>query len=414
MDRRSFIKASAVVGLAGAGARAQETQMSDPVGAFVAHGKIERAGRPAGPLSGLSFALKDLFDVAGVPTGAGNPTWLETHEPPSSTAPAAQALLDAGARLAGKTHTDEIAWSLNGENAHYGTPQNVAAPGHIPGGSSSGSAAAMAAGLVDFAVGSDTGGSVRLPASYCGLYGMRPSHGRVPIGGAVPLAPSYDTVGWFARDPAILERVGRVLLGARNEAPASTRLIFADDMFERAEPATRDALKPAVERLVARFGPVEHVTIAGDDLAAWRKVFTLIQSSEAWAAHGDWVTRARPAFGPGVKQRFEAAAKVDPGEVAEALKARAEIAARMAALVPPGSLLILPTTPGVAPRLKTPEKELDSFRARAIEMLCPAGHAGMPQISLPLATVDGRPVGLSAIAPRGQDEILLDLALRLA
>lgn len=172
-----------------------------------------------GPLAGVTLAVKDLFDVAGLPTGAGSPEWLATHPVPNESAAAVSRLLDAGAHIVGKTHTDELAWSLNGENAHYGTPQNPNAPGRIPGGSSSGSAAAVAGSLVQIALGSDTGGSVRLPASYCGIYGIRPTHGRIDLRGVVPLAPSYDTVGWFARDPMLLSTVGKVLLNASSAGP---------------------------------------------------------------------------------------------------------------------------------------------------------------------------------------------------
>lgn len=383
------------------------------IGAFVPHGRSVLPGEPDGPLTGLTYGLKDLFDVAGMPTGAGNPDWLATHEVPTRNAPVVDLLRAAGACLRGKTATDEIAWSLNGENAHYGTPVNVAAPGRIPGGSSSGSAAATAAGLVDFAIGTDTGGSMRLPASYCGLYGLRPTHGRIPIEGAVPLAPSYDTLGWFARAPEMMQAVGAVMLGARRAAAPTTRLLIADDLFARAEPATREALRPALDRLCALVPAIAHVTIAGDALAEWRDSFRVVQSSEAWAAHGAWVERVRPAFGPGIKQRFEAAARLDPAEIAAMKARRAEIRQRMDALVPPGMLLVLPTVPGVAPRLNTPEPDLNAFRARALEMLCPAAHAGMPQISLPLGTVEGCPVGLSLLAARGEDEALLDLALLL-
>jgi amidase len=387
--------------------------ITDSVDAFVAHGLVERAPTGEGPLSDLIFALKDLFDLEGVKTGFGSPEWLATHDAPTRTAPAAQRLLDAGARLVGKTHTDEMAWSLNGENAHYGAPVNVAAPGRIPGGSSSGSVAATAAGLVDFAVGSDTGGSVRLPASYCGVYGLRPTHGRISLEGAAPLAPSYDTVGWFARDPELLRRVGRVLLDPANEAPAPTRLLVADDLFAKADAPVRAALQPSLDRLVGLFGGAEHVIVQTEIGMAWREIFRLIQSGEAWAAHADWVRVAKPAFGPGVKERFEAASRLSGAELDAARAARERARARMEELVGAGIVLALPTSPGVAPLRKTPEPTLNEFRGRALELLCCAGHAGMPQISLPLAKVDGLPVGLSIIAARGCDEALLDLAVRM-
>jgi amidase len=186
--------------------------MHDPLNAICRHTHVALAGSGSGPLTGLTFAAKDVFDIAGHRTGNGNPVWLETHPPAERTASAVQRLLDAGARMVGKTHTDDMAYSLNGENVHYGTPVNPVAPGRIPGGSSSGSVAAVAGGLVDFALGTDCGGSVRLPASYCGVYGLRPTHGLVPADGVVPLAPSFDTVGWFARDAALMRRIGEVLL----------------------------------------------------------------------------------------------------------------------------------------------------------------------------------------------------------
>ncbi|WP_029554882.1 amidase [Xanthobacter sp. 91] len=387
--------------------------VNDTLDAFVSHGHFELAPTSTGPLEGLTFALKDLFHVAGVPTAAGSPAWLASHGVPDTSAPVVDILLGAGARLVGKTHTDEMAWSLNGENHHYGTPINPAAPERIPGGSSSGSAAATAGGLVDFAIGSDTGGSVRLPASYCGLFGLRPTHGRIPIAGAVPLAPSYDTVGWFARDAQTFEKVGAVLLGDPVVPPAP-RLLLARDLFEAAGPKVTAALAPALARMTALYGPAEAVDVAHGALPHWRNVFRILQSADAWAAHADWVRAAQPDFGPGVKERFAAAATLDPAEVAEARALRAQVRARIDALLGEDGILLLPTAPGIAPLRGTPLADLEAFRARAIELLCLSGHAGTPQISLPLATLEGCPLGLSAMAPRGKDEMLLALAVAVA
>ena len=390
------------------------TPRPDPVGAFCAHGWYDMPSADAGPLAGWTFGVKDLFDVAGLPTGAGSPEWLRMQAPASRTAPAVQRLLDAGAKLLGKTQTDELAWSLNGQNAHYGTPINAAAPERIPGGSSSGSAAAVAAGLVDFAVGSDTGGSVRLPASYCGLYGMRPSYGRIPIECAVPLAPSYDTVGWFARDAARLAGVGRVLLAEIAPAPAPTRLLIADDLFARLAPAVRAALMPALDELQRLLGTAQPVILAGEALPAWREAFRLIQSAEVWTVHGAWVTQAKPALGPGIRERFMAASRLDPEEVAAARRLRLEVRQRLDDVLAPGTVLVLPGAPGLAPLRTAPGEELERVRAEALALLCPAGHAGLPQVSLPLARLDGGPLGLSVIAARGADATLLDLACALA
>ena len=376
--------------------------MHDPVQAFCAHGQGRLQTSTEGPLSGLTFGVKDLFDVAGIPTGAGSPDWLATHPVPGRTASVVQRLLDAGAAMVGKTHTDEIAWSLAGQNAHYGTPVNVAAPGRIPGGSSSGSAAAVAAGLVDFALGSDTGGSVRLPASFCGLYGIRTSHGAIVMDGAVPLAPSYDSVGWFARDAAVFARVGAVLLPPA--APATT-LLIAEDLFTRAGPAVSAALAPAVAAMQARFDLATAVQVT--DGPDWRETFRLIQSAEAWAAHGAWVSATRPRFGPGIKDRFEAAARLPPAAVEAARTRRTAIAARMRALLPPGTLLLLPSAPGIAPLRDAALAEVETFRAAAMDLLCPAGHAGLPQVSRPLGTLDGCPIGLGVMGWPGGDSALL-------
>jgi amidase len=384
--------------------------IDDVLNAFCDHGRVDRQTHKDGPLAGLTFAIKDFFDVAGIPTGAGSPEWLATHAVPETSAPVVSLLLAAGARLVGKTHTDELAWSLNGENSHYGTPINPAAPGRIPGGSSSGSAAATAGALVDFAVGSDTGGSVRLPASYCGVFGIRPTHGRIPISGAVPLAPSYDTVGWFARDPHLMVRVGAVLLGASCPARRPKRLLVAQDLFAAAGPAVTQALQPSVDRLCALVRNVDRIDVAGKDLGTWRNAFRLIQSKEAWAAHGEWIKKVKPALGPGVRDRVAAAAVLDLAEVAQAEALREKIRARMLGLAAEDTILVLPTAPGMAPLRNTPEQALDVFRARALELLCPAGHAGLPQISMPFGMLEGCPIGLSIIAARNCDEDLLDLA----
>jgi amidase len=385
--------------------------IDDVLNAFCEHGRVERQTRLDGALSGLTFAVKDFFDVSGVPTGAGSPEWLATHAAPTVSAPVVDRLLAAGARLVGKTHTDEMAWSLNGENAHYGTPINPSAPGRIPGGSSSGSAAATAGSLVDFAIGSDTGGSVRLPASYCGIFGMRPTHGRIPISGAVPLAPSYDTVGWFARDPKIMAMVGKVLFGAARPTHSPKHLLIARDLFAAAGSDVRGALQPSIDRLVAAVGSSDEIDVAGPDLGAWRNAFRLIQSSEAWTAHGEWIERVKPDFGPGIRERFAAAATLDASEVAEAAALRKKIRARMMALVPVGTVLVLPTAPGISPLLNTSGDALDAFRSRALELLCPAGHAGMPQISMPVGKLSGCPVGLSIAGASHSDEDLLHFAV---
>jgi amidase len=390
-----------------------EIVANDRLGAFCRHTHVERKGASHGPLLGLTFAVKDIYDVAAHRTGFGSPEWLRTHGPAAQTAPVVQRLLDAGAHLVGKTQSDELTWSLTGENAHYGAPLNVNAPGRITGGSSSGSAAAVAAGVVDFAIGSDTGGSVRLPASFCGILGMRPTYGRIPLDGVCPLAPSFDTCGWFARDPGIFERVGRTLLCDDVPAPPPARLLIAQDAFEVAGETVGDALRFALDKLAALVGMPEQVTVGDEPLTQWLDYFRFLQGAEAWACHGEWITREKPAFGPGVKERFAWASTVGSEDITRARTRREEIARRMEEKLRGGAVLALPSAPGIALLRNSPPKALDDLRARALTLLCIAGLARLPQVSLPLAELDGCPLGLSLIAAAGSDTLLLELTGRL-
>ncbi len=384
----------------------------DHLGAFCRHTHVERSGAATGPLAGLSFGLKDIFDVAGQRTGFGSPDWLATHDPATADAPVLSRLLDAGAHMVGKTHTEEMAFSITGENAHYGTPLNVNAPGRVPGGSSSGSAAAVAGALVDFAIGSDTGGSVRAPASFCGIYGIRPTHGRISLQGACPLAPSFDTCGWFARDASTLQRVGGVLLGGSATAPG--RALLAQDAFALGLRGVTDALQPAIDAAAMVLGAPDPVIVSEEGLDQWFEVFRVAQFGEIWATHRDWVTRVHPKFGPAIGPRFDAVAKVSEAEFAQANGKRAEIAERMDALLVNNAVLLLPTMPDIAPLLQSPPDTTIAFRERAMGMLCIAGLAGLPQVSLPLGTLNGCPIGLSLLSARGNDEMLLSVAGQIA
>jgi amidase len=379
---------------------------NDPYNAFCRHTHVALDGAPDGPLRGLTFAAKDVFDIAGHRTGNGNPVWLDTHAPAERTASAVERVLAAGASMVGKTHTDELAYSLNGENVHYGTPTNPRAPERIPGGSSSGSAAAVAGGLVDFALGTDCGGSVRLPASYCGIYGIRTTHGLVPADGVADLAASFDTVGWFARDAKTMLRVGDVMLPA---APAFVpkRLLIAQDAFAFAGAEIADALAVAVMRLKTALSDHRPVEVYTGDPAAWSEIFRILQGDEIRRKHGAWIDAHNPSFGPGIAERFRWTRTIDPTEVERMRPRREEVARHMDALLGDDALLCLPTAPGIAPKLATPAGELEVFRARAFALLSIAGLARLPQLSLPLGTMAGCPLGISLIAPRGRDRGLL-------
>ena len=366
-----------------------------------------------GALAGLSFAAKDLFDVAGYPTGGGSPTLLALSGIKTRTASAVQRLLDAGARFVGKTVTDELAFSINGLNAHFGAPVNGAAPSRISGGSSSGSASAVSNGLCDLALGTDTGGSVRAPASHCGLYGLRPTHGRVSLQGTLDLAPSFDTCGWFARDAATLARAAEVLLGMP-PAPSPTRLLWPVDLWTQLAPAAVAPAQAAATRVQAVLGTATPVEAVLDTFDAMFWAFRHLQGREAWLTHGPMIERYAPSLGPGVAERFAFSRGVTDAQVAEALAFRARSTAHLEALLGEDGLLLLPTMPDIAPLRAEPESGLDDYRNRAIRLLCVAGLAGMPQLNLPLAGRDGAPMGLSLIGPRGSDLLLVAMALKLA
>jgi amidase len=387
----------------------------DPARAFVPYPGAPVAHAPDGPLAGLTFAAKDLFDVAGYPTGGGSPHILAMSGIKGATAPTVQRLLDAGARFVGKTHTDELAFSMNGKNAHFGTPVNGGAPNRIPGGSSSGSASAVSNGLCDFAIGTDTGGSVRAPASHCGLFGIRPTHGRVSLERALDLSPSLDTCGHFSRDGETFRRVGEVLLGPDpNPLPAKPRLLLAADCFSMLDTDVRGALAVVVQGIERVLGQAELVETAADGFERLYWAFRRVQGREAWLTDGPMIERFAPPLGPGVAERFLYSRAVSDDEFSNATRCRAEFRTRLDGILGTDGVMILPTMPDVAPLLSESEGALDLYRNQAINLLCLSGLAGTPQVSMPLAHRLGAPLGISIMGPRGSDLSLVRLAARLA
>jgi Asp-tRNA(Asn)/Glu-tRNA(Gln) amidotransferase A subunit family amidase len=358
---------------------------------------------PTGPgvLHGETVAVKDMFSVAGQRIGAGNPAWLAAAPVEETHADAVGRLLDAGAALAGIARTEEFAYSLTGANAHYGTPPNPRAPGRISGGSTSGPTTAVAAGQASIALGTDTGGSVRVPAAYQGLWGVRPTHGAVPAGGLLPLAPSFDTVGWLARDVGTLARVGDVLLPADTTAlPGPAPLVVSDALLALAAPEVRDAVGQ-----LARDAGAQAVDWAPE--AAWLAAFLTLQAAEAWAVHGAWLDGRMDTLGPAVRARFERARAIGATE-AEAARtavgqARAQIRERLGERV-----LVLPSTATVAP---LPE-DAEAAREATMLLTCVAGIGGLPAVSVPVTTASGLPAGACLVGPAGSDRALLELASR--
>lgn len=381
----------------------------DPVNAFLPGPRVHVPGKPGGPLDGLTFAAKDLFDVAGHPTGGGNPDWPKRNPIPARHAWAVQALLDAGATLVGKTVTDEVSLGILGENPFDGTPVNPKAPDRVPGGSSSGSAAAVAAGLCDTALGTDTGGSVRVPASFCGLYGIRPTHGRLDLSGMMPQAPTSDTCGWFARDAATFARVSGVLLQEAIPTALPERLVIAADAFALADPEVATALRPMVDRLAGLVGAAREDLLAPPGLSTWTRAQRTLQPSEAWSTFREWLdTNPRMQFS--VARNLVLASLIPEAERQWAGMMREEARARMRHLLPPGTILCLPTTPFPAPRKGLPLSQSAPLQLRIACLCAHGGLTGVPQVSLPGAEIGGLPVGLSIVGARGTDATLIAVA----
>ncbi len=387
--------------------------LNDTLDAFCTDTEAYLEGALGGPLAGLTFAAKDIFDVAGHVTGGGNPDWKATHAPAEGTAWIIQTLVDAGATMAGKTHTDELTRGILGENAHYGTPINPKAPGHVPGGSSSGSAAAVAGGLVDFALGSDTGGSVRIPASFCGLYGLRPTHGRIPLDGILLQAPSYDTIGWFARDPSTFARVAEAVFGNSITPTAPSRLIIAEDLFGECDAAVAAALRPLAERVAALASASETIQLAPDGVDGWAWQQNTLQSIQAWESVKDWIDAVNPRFSYMVTERYALGTSFTQPQVEAARATRDAVRRRLGEVLSPGGFLCFPTSPVVAPLRDQPLSGKRASQGRIIRLTSMGGTTGRPQLSMPLGEVERLPVGLSIMGNRGDDEALIAFALQI-
>ncbi|KAK9161246.1 hypothetical protein Syun_007587 [Stephania yunnanensis] len=387
------------------------------------------------PLKGLTFSVKDIYDLEGYVTGFGNPDWARTHVAATTTAPVVLAVLRGGATCVGKTVMDEMAYSINGENSHYGTPTNPCAPDRIPGGSSSGSAVSVSAKLVDFSLGTDTGGSVRVPAAFCGIFGFRPSHAVVSTTGVTPMAQSFDTVGWFARDPAILNGVGQVLLQLpKVETVHPSHIIIPDDCFQVLNVSSTRAIQILIESVKKSFGSqvVKHENLGNyvsakvpslkhfmeksnqhseyvPSLIALSSAMRSLQRHEFKVNHGEWVTTIKPNLGPGISERVWEAIRSTDEHLESCHAVKTELRAALTALLEDYGVLVIPTVPGPPPKLKTAGGSLETFRVRAFSLLSIAGMSGFCQVSIPLGKWDNLPMSISLLAKHGADGFLLNL-----
>lgn len=365
-----------------------------------------------GPLSGTTFAIKDLFAVAGHQVGAGNPTWLAQASVEPESAPPVAALLNAGAAIAGIAHTDELAFSLAGTNMHYGTPPNAAAPGRITGGSSSGPAAAVAAGLADIGLGTDTAGSIRVPSSYCGLFGLRTTHNAVSTDRLVGLAQSFDTVGVMTRSAALLAAANDALLPAQEVTPV-TRLITLEIFDELVAEDVRLTFESGALALSLRMGLLLEKldttqSISRVELESWFAAFRTVQASEAWREHGQFIGHPDTITEPAVAQRFAFGATISSESETSARQTILAATERLNALLPAGTVLLLPSTAGPAPSVHATEQDIEASRAATLRLTCLASLAGLPALSVPALHLGGVPLGLCLVAAPHQDRSLLE------
>ena len=371
-------------------------------------------GDPTGPLHGRTAAVKDLYAVAGQPVGAGVAAWLAEQQSAQRSAAAVDALSAAGVDIIGITRTDQFAFSMAGQNADYGTPPNGAAPGRIPGGSSSGSASAVALGQVDLALGTDTSGSVRVPASYQGIFGIRTSHDLVSRAGLLDLAPSFDTVGWFTRNAALLADVGRVLVPeTQRRSLVVHRVLIVPELQSSAEQDIADtATRAAVRTAEVLDVPVEEWDIDPGRLDRWLDSFRAIQAYEAWQIRGDWITAHPGALAADIEARFTAGRDFGREQVERAREVAEQARATLQDLLS-DAVLIQPAAASVPPRVDDPDR-IAHVRAGNLRQTCLAGLGGLPSVSVPGLGSGPMPYNVCFVGARGTDLDLIGLAGRVA
>nr|WP_205938661.1 amidase family protein [Rhizobium leguminosarum] len=362
-----------------------------------------------GPLSGFRLAVKDLFDIAGYPTAAGNAAVLVASGIKTTTAPLVQTLLDAGACFVGKTNTDELAYSLIGGNIHFGMPINPRDPNLIPGGSSSGSAVAVAAGFADIGLGTDTSGSIRLPAAVNGLIGWRPTYGSLDNRALRPLAPSFDVPGFMTRSlepmAAVMSAVG---MPAANDRPPS--ILIPENAFATIDGAVADEM---IASLRSAGMPVRRTNaIAPFSLADLALAFTTILQREAWETNKALFERNPEAISPDIAARLLSGSRLDDEEVREAFKIRKFFSAEIDRLLGGNVILALPTLAMNPPRRDAEPECFAVFRSACIKLLCLSGLSGCPQLAFPIVNCAGN-VSLSLFGARSADRMLVKVARQL-
>ncbi len=359
-----------------------------------------------GTLKNLKFLVKDMCEIKNFKTSCGNPDFYKKCKTANDHAPFLKDLLNEGAILKGVTICDEFFYSLIGENGHYGTPTNLNAPSCVPGGSSSGSAAALTTNLYDFSIGSDTGGSVRVPASFCGLFGIRPTHNRINTEGVYPMAPSFDTVGWFSKDVHIFKKIGSVLLNLNEKTEFSfTEFVIAQDILEL---ANIDVVKLFNNYINNKFPEIKKIRLSKHDKEKISDNFRILQGGEIKENIIPWILENKPKISPEINARIEMAKKITNDQINEALNFRTKLIDEIDKSLPKGIIAIFPTTPFSSPKCGQSDEQLGSYRKKLMEFTSIAGMTSRPQISMPKFKDNTGPIGISLLGWQYSDEILLE------
>lgn len=350
------------------------------------------------PLGGVPYFVKDLFDVAGQPTAAGATFLPQVRPLPTTDSAVVRALRAAGAVLAGKTQLHEFAYGITGENPHYGDCEHPRFPGHTTGGSSSGSAAVVAAGIAPLAIATDTGGSARVPAAFCGLYGFRAMPRDPLIADAVPLAPSFDAIGWFTSNaPDMLDAL-RTLAGLA-AGGAQPRGCYLE--LPGLDSDVAAACREASNRFTTTADP-ETAAMLQQAFAPTLDAYGKIVAAEAWSFHAPWFERYRSHYDPAVAQRLERGRTLPAEDLAGARATARAVQATWTDFFGRFDFLILPATPfGALTKTEcTPEN-----RNRLLSLTAPASLGGLPVLTVPVPLPSGRTTGLQLIARTPQSPV---------
>ena len=364
-----------------------------------------------GVLSGYSFVFKDLFDVAGYKTGVGNPTWLQTHDVAANTSPIIESLLLNGAHCVARVQTDELAYSLNGQNIHYGTPVNPIAPNCVPGGSSSGSAVAVANEEADFSIGTDTGGSVRVPASYCGLYGLRPTLNQFELKHCFQLAESFDTAGIFTRDILLMEKVFNTLNKTETNGSSAKILYLEKSLAVHLSEARLKRLKACCKGAGIVLLESDFLVENGLNLDVLSLLFRTIQGYEIIQEHGEWLAKFGHTLDLAINQRVLWSREISSEQYRQAKESQEHFHKQLCKrFKQQDGLWLVPTTPSGPPSLTLTGDELDQYRSNLMGLTSLAGLSGFPQLHLPMSGLQEGPCGISLLGLPDSENDLFETA----